>query len=160
MTIVRVGLISDTHGSVPLGVHAALRGVDHILHAGDVCDPAVLIELETIAPVVAVRGNCDCEATGHLPHIANVKIGSVRFLVIHSQRDLTRQNASVLAGVQVVVTGHTHVAVIDRIHGVLYVNPGSTQKRYSEDDDPAPPPSVGIVTIADDGTVEAEIVDL
>ena len=157
---VRVGLISDTHGSLPTAVHAALRGVDTILHAGDVCDLDVLAELETIAPVVAVRGNCDFDATARLPHIANVKIGGVRFLVIHSQRDLTRENARVLAGVQVIVTGHTHVPTIDRIHGVLYVNPGSTQRRHGEEDAPAPPPSVGIVTIADDDTVEAEIVDL
>jgi putative phosphoesterase len=151
----RVGLISDSHGAVPVGVHAALRGVDRILHAGDVCDPAVLVELGQIAPVVAVRGNCDDDGpTTKLPRIANVKIGGVRFLVVHSQRDLTRENAKVLAGVQVVVSGHTHTAAIDRVHGVLHVNPGSTEGRGDA------PPSVGIVTIADDGTVEAEIVDL
>lgn len=151
---VRVGLISDSHGAVPPGVHAALRGVDRILHAGDVCDMNVLAELDAIAPVVAVRGNCDHGATSILPHIANVKIGGVRFLVVHSQRDLTRENAKVLAGVQVVVSGHTHTPAIDRVHGVLHVNPGSTLGRADV------PPSVGIVTIGDDGTVEAEIVDL
>ncbi len=151
---VRVGLISDSHGEVPSGVHAALRGVDRILHAGDVCDLNVIAELEAIAPVVAVRGNCDHAGTAVLPHIANVKIGGVRFLVIHSQRDLTRQNAKVLAGVQVVVSGHTHTPAIDRVHGVLHVNPGSTLGRDGV------PPSVGIVTIGDDGAVEAEIVDL
>jgi putative phosphoesterase len=152
--MVRVGLISDSHGEVPARVHAALRGVDRILHAGDVCDLNVITELEAIAPVVAVRGNCDHGGTAMLPHIVNVKIGGVRFLVIHSQRDLTRENAKVLAGVQVVVSGHTHTPAIDRVHGVLHVNPGSTLGRDGV------PPSVGIVTIGDDGTVEAEIVDL
>ena len=54
-----IGLISDTHGQVRADVHRALAGVDFILHAGDVCGDEVLMELELIAPVVAVYGNCD-----------------------------------------------------------------------------------------------------
>jgi len=55
----RIGLISDTHNLVRPEAKRALAGVDRILHAGDICGPAVLQELEQIAPVVAVRGNND-----------------------------------------------------------------------------------------------------
>ena len=55
----KIGLISDTHGQVPNPVHAALAGVDCILHAGDVGPMDVITELEAIAPVHAVLGNTD-----------------------------------------------------------------------------------------------------
>ena len=56
---VKLGIISDTHGTVPAAVHAALAGVDHILHAGDVGPVDIITELEAIAPITAVRGNTD-----------------------------------------------------------------------------------------------------
>ena len=55
----RVGLISDTHGLLRPQVLDFLRGSDLILHAGDLCDTALLDELARIAPVTAVRGNND-----------------------------------------------------------------------------------------------------
>ena len=54
-----IGVISDTHGLLRPEAVAALRGVDHIIHAGDICDPAVLASLATLAPTTAVRGNND-----------------------------------------------------------------------------------------------------
>jgi putative phosphoesterase len=55
----RIGVISDTHGLVRPEALAALRGSEHILHAGDVGDPAILDELRKLAPVTAIRGNVD-----------------------------------------------------------------------------------------------------
>ena len=54
-----IGVISDTHGLVRPEVHKAFRRVDLILHAGDIGSPDVLKELQSIAPVKAVRGNND-----------------------------------------------------------------------------------------------------
>ena len=54
-----IGIISDTHGRLDHRAYAALADVDHIIHAGDIGDPAILRELETLAPVTAVLGNND-----------------------------------------------------------------------------------------------------
>jgi len=58
-TVLRIGVISDTHGLLRPEALAALRGSDHIIHAGDVGDPEILNQLAAIAPLTAVRGNVD-----------------------------------------------------------------------------------------------------
>ena len=55
----RIGLISDTHNLLRPEALAFLAGSDHIVHGGDICDPAILAALAAIAPVSAVRGNND-----------------------------------------------------------------------------------------------------
>src|SRR4051794_689668 len=59
LAMLRVGLISDTHGLLRPEARAFLRGCDHIVHAGDISDASVLDELSVLAPVTAVRGNND-----------------------------------------------------------------------------------------------------
>jgi uncharacterized protein len=58
-----IGVISDTHGLLRPEAVAALRGSDHILHAGDVGDVQILEELQKLAPITAIRGNID--RSGH-----------------------------------------------------------------------------------------------
>ena len=150
-----VGVISDTHGRLPESVDAAFAGVDAIVHAGDVGDDSILDVLRTIAPVTAVRGNCDSrgEAAG-LPSSANVLLGGIRFLVAHELRGLLQSIDPVRAGVRVVVTGHSHRALARQSGGVLYLNPGSaSQGRGCAS-------SVAIVTVYPDGTVEPRITEL
>ena len=123
-----VGLISDTHGLLRPEALAALRGSCHIVHAGDVGDPAVLAELARIAPVTAVRGNNDQGAWAEKLHaIETLEIARTRIYVIHdlAGRDLD----PVAAGIQVVVSGHSHRPAADVRSGVLYVNPGSAGPR-------------------------------
>ena len=55
----KVGVVSDTHGLLRPEVSPALEGVEHILHLGDVGDPAILKALKKLAPVTAIRGNVD-----------------------------------------------------------------------------------------------------
>src|SRR5574340_261424 len=119
-----VGVISDTHGTLPAAVHDAFAGVSMILHAGDVGSQSVIDELETIAPVVAVHGNMDRgDLSWRLPERAVTRIDGLRFLVGHIAEHLTREG--VPEGVDVVVTGHTHRASVRYAGGVLRVNPGS-----------------------------------
>src|SRR4030095_3837138 len=81
---VRVGVISDTHGLLRPEAVAALRGVDMIIHAGDIGSAAILVELGAIAPVVAVRGNNDRDAwAASIPEIATSEIAGSRLYVIH-----------------------------------------------------------------------------
>jgi putative phosphoesterase len=151
----RIGVVSDSHGVVPDAVREALVGVDHILHAGDLEDLQVLVELELIAPVTAVRGNCDSEgAVSRLPHVADVMLGGARFIVAHKERVALHALDSAKSYVAVVVTGHTHLPEVELRDGALFVNPGSTTYERGSGH------SVAIVTICEDGAVSAEIVQI
>ncbi len=124
----RVGVVSDTHGLVRPELIACLRGVDLILHAGDVGKRDVLETLSTVAPVHAVRGNVDRDVWAEdLPPSRVVEIGGLRFFILHNihlgSADPERE------GFDVVVSGHSHSPSITRRGRVLYVNPGSAGPR-------------------------------
>lgn len=120
---IRIGLISDTHGRLDQRVGVALADVDHIIHAGDIGTPEVLLELEAIAPVTAVLGNCDRASFGpRVGYRAEVILGGVSFAVVHQPYGMTRPYADVN------VFGHTHIPRIERVSTSLLVNPGSPSR--------------------------------
>lgn len=123
-----IGVISDSHGLLRHEAVAALRGAEHIIHAGDVGSPEILDQLREIAPVSAIRGNIDRQAWARkLPETEVVEISGISIYVIHdlSQLDL-KPRAS---GFRVVVYGHSHVPKMETRDGVLYFNPGSAGPR-------------------------------
>lgn len=123
-----VGLISDTHGLLRPEAVAALRGSRHIVHAGDIGDPAVLEALARIAPVTAVRGNNDAGPWARkLRETEELRFGKTRILVIHDLAQLDLDPAA--AGFHVVIAGHSHRPKQELRDGVLYVNPGSAGPR-------------------------------
>ncbi len=120
----RVGVISDTHGLLRPEALEALRGVDHIIHAGDVGDPGILEQLRDLAPVTAVRGNMDWGEWGKdLPSSEVLEIGETAFYVLHDLENLDLDPDA--AGFKVVVSGHTHMPEARWAKGVLFLNPGS-----------------------------------
>lgn len=120
-----VGVISDTHGQLPARVKALLQGSDHIVHAGDIGSERVLAELRAIAPVTAVRGNCDLATWSRaLPVRAELVLGGIHIVVGHIAAALRVAPES-----QVVITGHSHTASLERRGGVLLLNPGSAGPR-------------------------------
>ena len=124
----RVGLISDTHGLLRSEAVAFLRGSDVIVHAGDIGDANVLQELNALAPVTAVRGNNDTGTWAKA--VAETQVLQVDDVSIYVIHDLAELDADpVAAGVQVVVSGHSHKPVVHTRNGVLYVNPGSAGPR-------------------------------
>jgi hypothetical protein len=147
-----IGVISDTHGLLRPEAVAALRGVEHILHAGDVGDSAILDALREIAPVTAIRGNVDVSgACAELPATDVVELGGRLFYLVHSVRDLDIN--PVAAGVAMVVSGHSHKASVEVRNGVVFFNPGSAgPRRFSL------PVTVGFVTVEDG--VEASVLKL
>ncbi|MBL7647116.1 MAG: metallophosphoesterase family protein [Candidatus Hydrogenedentes bacterium] len=148
-----VGVISDTHGLVRPGALEALRGADFIIHAGDVGDAIVLEQLETIAPVHAVRGNVDFGALGErLPEDALVSWRGKHIYVYHILEDLPLDPAA--AGIHAVVYGHSHKPDISEKNGVLYFNPGSAGPRRF-----ALPISLGRFTLEGDA-LKAELIEL
>ena len=127
--LVRVGLISDTHGGLDARVLSLFAGqgpLAAIVHAGDIgASPGILWELEAIAPVTAVLGNCDHAMPGFdLASVARTTISGVRVLAIHDFRDL----GGIPDDVDVVVCGHSHVPRVEYHGDVLVVNPGSASE--------------------------------
>jgi putative phosphoesterase len=149
-----IGVISDTHGLLrPEAVAAFVDArVEHILHAGDVGDIAILDALRTVAPVTAIRGNIDVSgACTALPDTELVELGGRSFYLVHSVYDL--DISPVAAGVSVVVSGHSHRASSEIREGVVYFNPGSAgPRRFSQ------PVTLGFITV-DDG-IEASVLEL
>ncbi|MBT3377450.1 MAG: YfcE family phosphodiesterase [Lentisphaerae bacterium] len=136
----RIGIISDTHGTLHAAVFRAFRGVDCILHAGDIGGDRILSSLRTLAPVTAVRGNTDTDPWARtLPLRETVQVEDALIYLVHRPRDLDID--PVAAGVSVVVYGHTHKAATDTEDGVLFMNPGSIRSH---------PYSIGVLEV--DGT--------
>jgi uncharacterized protein len=135
---VRIGIVSDTHGYLDPTVADLLAGVDLIIHAGDIGDPAIVTELQVIAPAVAVSGNLDTGGLCELPTYATGEIQRLRFAVGHKRKRLAKRLASI--GGQppdLVVFGHDHIASLAWAEGSLWVNPGSASAPYEEDDTPS-----------------------
>jgi len=126
--VIRVGLISDTHGLLRPEALRFLAGSDHIIHAGDIGGARILEQLALIAPVTAVRGNNDKGAWADtLAEMQRLQFGKIIVHVLHdvSQLRIDPQGA----GVQVVVAGHSHKPAIVEKNGVRYINPGSAGPR-------------------------------
>jgi putative phosphoesterase len=124
----RIGVISDTHGLLRPEALAFLAGSDHIVHAGDVGDPAILDALSSIAPVTAIRGNVDTDTwAARLPETTRVTIGGVTLYVLHDLAALDMKPHG--HGIRVVIYGHSHKPSVTERDGVLYVNPGSAGPR-------------------------------
>jgi uncharacterized protein len=123
-----VGIISDTHGLIRPEALRALKGVDLIVHAGDIGKAEVTEALRSIAEVVAIRGNNDRAAWARkIPATAVIKVAAVKILVIHNIKDLDVDPDA--AGYRAVISGHSHAPSIRERGGVLFVNPGSAGPR-------------------------------
>jgi putative phosphoesterase len=107
---------------------AALAGVSHIVHAGDIGSENVLSQLRAIAPVTAVRGNNDKDAWARrIPEDDVLEVEGFTLYVLHDIGDLDLDPAA--AGFSIVVSGHSHKPAITKKNDVLYVNPGSAGPR-------------------------------
>jgi uncharacterized protein len=151
-----IGLISDTHGMVRPDVHDALAGVELILHAGDVGDDDILDELETIAPVRAVRGNTDAPGRPRLEEWIDLDVGGVRIHVSHGHEvgSPTPDKLFARYDAGVIVYGHSHKQMVTKRDARLAVNPGAAGARRFD-----LLPSVARLTIRN-GEAAVEIVEL
>lgn len=148
----KIGVISDTHGLLRTEAMQALAGVEHILHAGDVGDTAILAALRTIAPVTAIRGNIDSRgACAELPATDFIELAGKIFYLVHSVYDLDIDPS--VAGVSVVVSGHSHKPTVEVRNSILYLNPGSAGPRRFD-----LPVTIALVDVG--AEIEARIVPL
>lgn len=123
--MIKIAVISDTHGLLwPEAVEALCRS-DYIIHAGDIGNPAIRSKLGGLAPVTAVRGNVDREKWARgVPKTSVSEVAGMSIDVLH---DLDLKPES--AGFAAVVSGHSHIPRQEFSHGVLYFNPGSAGPR-------------------------------
>lgn len=154
-----LGLISDTHGLLRNEVYRVFEQVDAIIHAGDVGDPAILTELEVIAPVHAVFGNVDgWETRDRVPERLEVEFVGHRIAVVHGHQWGSPRAGDLLAAYpdrSVIVYGHTHQPRVEKRAGTLLVNPGSAgQRRFGK------PVTVGLLAVAAGRDPAARLVDL
>jgi hypothetical protein len=144
---VRIGVLSDTHGTLPNEVLDLFAEVDLILHAGDVGDPDILTTLQALAPVHAVWGNCDgFDVRRVTTERVEVRIDGFDLLVLHGHQYGRPDPESVALanpGAEIIVFGHTHrpvLALVDQV--VTVMNPGS-----AGDPRHGLPPSAGILEL-------------
>ena len=149
----RIGLIADTHNLLRPEALAALQGVDHLIHAGDIGGPHILAELQRIAPLSVVRGNNDQEPWADaIPERLTLTLGGVTLHVLHDLKQLDIDPAE--QGIDVVITGHSHQPLIEERDGRLWINPGSAGPRRFK-----LPISVALLHL-ENGAMRAELVAL
>ena len=149
----RVGVISDTHGLLRPEAIAALAGVDHILHGGDIGREEIVAELGRIAPVTAIQGNVDIAPwAGRFPDTIDIDLEGVRFHMRHDRKTLDVDPAA--RGIDIVISGHSHKPLIERQGGVLYLNPGAAGPRRFK-----LPITLALLHLGE-GAPRAEIIDL
>jgi len=144
----KLGIISDTHSYLPNQVHQLFEGVDAILHAGDIGNDNVYVELQTIAPVTAVRGNMDRYGRpATFREFIGTSFDGKRIFLVHDLGSPHSIKPSLLRSINaylphIVIFGHTHIPYSATIHSMFYFNPGSARQGRS-----GTKASVGIIEI-------------
>jgi putative phosphoesterase len=151
----RIGVVADTHcpefaDHLPPRLFEALRGVDVILHAGDINGRETLMELRKLAPVEAVRGDHD-RSLSELPAVREVVVEGKRIVIVHGNRSRWLEEPNTLLwtlslgyftphrglppalrrrfpDADVIVFGHVHRPYAETIDGVLLFNPGGVHQ--------------------------------
>ncbi len=145
----RIGVIADTHGVFDPAIKRYFGGVDHIIHAGDIGSPAVIEQLQTIAPVTAVSGNVDRFENSGFSRETVMRCGGVRIGIRHIVYEKGAVTEEAKAWLErerpdLCIFGHSHKPTAARYGRTLLFNPGSAgPRRFSL------PRGLGIVTIVD-----------
>ena len=154
---IRIGVIADTHGLFDPVIRRHFKGVDHILHAGDIGDQSVIEQLEQIAPVTAVSGNVDDDEQSGLSAEAVIELAGRRIAIRHilyKGGKLTKEGRAFLDRDRpdICVFGHTHQPKTEWLGKTLLFNPGSAgPKRFKL------PQGVGILVLTKQGIVPRHI---
>lgn len=158
----KIGVTGDTHipivaDTLPLEIESYFRGVDLILHTGDLVDLMVIDMLSKIAPVEAVKGNMDSYTVqSKLPSKKVIEAGSFKIGLIHgwgSPDGIEKRIRAEFDKIDCLVFGHTHHSLNIYEDGILFFNPGSpTDKRFTDNN------SIGILEINE--SVKGKIIDI
>ena len=154
----KIGLISDTHGHLPIEIFKIFAEVDLIIHAGDIGPEEILMDLKTIAPVKAVFGNMDHSPLSHsLNRVDFIKADSLMLCVTHimnSPKRFAYELFKMNKKADVVIYGHTHIAQVSEYNKIKFVNPGSVVQPRG-----GTAPSVAVLTV-EGGDANVEFFEL
>jgi putative phosphoesterase len=138
---IRVGVLSDTHGYLNPAIASIFSGVEHIVHTGDVESPEILAELARTAPITPIRGNMDFGGwASQIPREEMLTLGDVTIYALHDLSRLALDPEA--AGIDVVLSGHTHKPEAYWQGPRLFLNPGSASYPRA-----GRSPSVAVLTI-------------
>lgn len=142
-----IAILSDTHNLLRKSVTDILCNCDAILHGGDISTPQILKQLESIAPVYAVRGNADGEWAGNLPQTLSVELFGIQIFMIHNKRQIQEN----IQTKDLIIYGHSHKYEQLHKNGQIWLNPGSCGKRRF-----SLPVTMAVLTVASNGNFEIE----
>lgn len=143
----RLGVISDTHGMLRPEVFEVFKGVDHILHGGDIGAWDLIVELQTLAPVTAVYGNTDSfDVRSRVPQVAEIELDGFPIVITHGDQLGSPTPAKLhdaFPNAEIIVFGHSHKPLLQLVDKTITVmNPGGAgSPRFGI------PPSVGILEL-------------
>ena len=135
-----IGLLSDTHvrlpgtrvelstlttEALPIQIKHAFKGVDLILHAGDIYSLPVLDKLETIAPVLAAEGDDDPFNSVNDHRVKHTQTLTIEGMTIWLSHYGQWPEDSKEKTPDIIVYGHSHRGALDKRNGIIRVNPGS-----------------------------------
>lgn len=160
----KIGVIADTHGYFHPRLKQVFRGVDRIIHAGDMGGAEVFDRLEKLAPVTAVRGNYDPNPDPRLlPDPSLLELDGIPTLLTHrlltfewnsGKQEFARLVKRFAGHPRLIIFGHTHFPVAEEVDGLYFFNPGYCGPDPNEWD-----PSVGILDLAA-GKISGRIIRL
>jgi hypothetical protein len=152
-----IGVIGDTHGRFHAAIATHFAGVEHILHAGDIGKAQVMEQLAALAPVTAITGNVDWGGPLDQQYQRTEQItlaGCIIYMTHIGGKPSKLIRSLPQPAPQVYIFGHSHIALVEELNGVLFLNPGSAgPARFGKQ------PSLALLTI-EDGQPRAEIVSL
>lgn len=147
----KIGVVSDTHGLSRPELSTLFQDCSLLLHAGDIGNLKTLKTLGSIAPVTAVRGNIDTgDWAESIPRTHMLMIEGISIYMIH---DLKHLDPS-LPKYDLIISGHSHQPLFQRLNGIAYLNPGSAGPRRFK-----LPVSAALLLI-DSGQFQVEIITL
>jgi hypothetical protein len=145
-----LGILSDTHGALDSRIFSVFAGVDHILHAGDIGDPDILVELRALAPVTAVYGNVDgFDIRRSLHGREFLMVDHTTVEIRHMASPHTETKSDIL------IAGHTHEPFIHQQNGLLFINPGSASRPRGRED-----ATVVLLSLETDQTMTVRLISL
>jgi putative phosphoesterase len=125
----QIGIISDTHGKLPLGVLDIFNRVNYIFHAGDIGDPDIIRKLENICPVYAIYGNIDTyPVISKYTRTLTKTISSKEIYLVHNIVNIRYHRYELFKkglSPDIVIYGHTHKPDYQIYQNTVYINPGS-----------------------------------
>ena len=125
--MIKLGIVSDTHGLLRPEVLDRLAGSDRILHAGDVGAVEILEQLRELAPVDAVRGNVDLgDGLASLPTVVAGTAEEVSYRMIHQREHVP---AEWQKEARLILFGHSHRPEMEWHGNTLWLNPGAAGRR-------------------------------